>query len=708
MRTTHYSTKSTKLHISFHQLLFRPYQILRCNFIITTLVIPVPVATMTSASIMMKMALLSSLVLMKSAKSFQLAAPNPSIFNAPSKSNAHPRTSSALTMSTEFGHDYKRDTSDTSNVDLNAVNKLLGDRLYARKTGDFVSADKIRDQLSADYMVTVFDQDKMWATGSGGTNRGGRSGRGSGRGNPRGDTGRGGRGRGGGGNTMNREPMRRNFGPNGHDYNVCTEAGPISSQMAERSIHNKVAERLVAKMNRDFETADRVQLELAEEGVFINDRTKEWRADGVRFIDPSEGRRTPADRNRPYVQSGHSLPLSQDAKYTHERIAQLVSERSQCKQDNDFKKADSIRDALEKACNVVIDDRVREWSIGGSFGKDSDIKRAHSIALKSRNYARSSASLDLPDGVTEEVVQAKVDARATARSRREYRQSDVMRDEILEKFGVTIHDTIKMWSVGGEFGSDDPVKARAEALKSYTRRGGGNLSEDDVVLIQAMLTKRFEAKRVRNFNEADEIRSHLYTTYNVNVNDQSREWRVLSDDYVQTQAERGAKELTTEEVSIIEKKIVKRATLKKNKSYEEADAIRDELESTYSVLIDDKTKEWKVVSSGNSKFAVESARSQSSSYKEQRIEKDFDEEFSSIFTTVKDDAAAADTTVVADLAPEEEEDTSSPITVDISIRKAPSRDELVTLTVPSLKEMLREAGMPVSGKKAELIDRLLA
>jgi hypothetical protein len=37
-------------------------------------------------------------------------------------------------------------------------------------------------------------------------------------------------------------------------------------------------------MNRDFDTADRVQLELAEKGVYINDRTKEWRADGVQFI----------------------------------------------------------------------------------------------------------------------------------------------------------------------------------------------------------------------------------------------------------------------------------------------------------------------------------------------------------------------------------------------------------------------------------------
>jgi len=464
-------------------------------------------------------------------------------------------------------------------------------------------------------------------------------------------------------------------------------------------------------MNRDFETADRIQLELAEEGVFINDTTKEWRADGVRFIDPSEGRRAPSDRNRPYVQSRYSLPLSENAKYTCERIAELVSERSQCKQEQSFKKADSIRDALEKACNVVIDDRVREWSIGGSFGKDADVKRAHSLALKSRSYARSSFSLDLPDGVTLEDVQSRVDARARARTDRQYQESDVMRDAILQEFDVVIHDTIKMWSVGGEFGSDDPVKARAEALKTYTRRGGGNLSEDDVALIQDMLTKRFDAKRVRNFNEADEIRSHLHTTYNVNVNDKSREWRVLSDDYVQTKTEKGAKELTADEVSIVESRIVKRAILKKSKSYEEADAIRDELENTYSVLVDDKTKEWKIVASGGyGRFAADAALSQLSPYKQKKIEKDVDEEFDAIFNRVKADLAVADTAVEADVAPEEEEDTSSPSQLVSSSEpaQAPSRDELMALTVPSLKEKLREAGKLVGGKKAELIDRLLA
>ena len=55
---------------------------------------------------------------------------------------------------------------------------------------------------------------------------------------------------------------------------------------------------------------------------------------------------------------------------------------------------------------------------------------------------------------------------------------------------------------------------------------------------------------------------------------------------------------------------------------------------------------------------------------------------------------------MADAEPKEENTSSASSSM--------SRDELASLTVPSLKEKLSEAGKPVSGKKAELVDRLLA
>ena len=65
------------------------------------------------------------------------------------------------------GHDYVRDTeSDSSNVDLETVDRLLSDRLQARKTGDFPSADAIRDQLLDTHGVTVWDKEGVWRTGA--------------------------------------------------------------------------------------------------------------------------------------------------------------------------------------------------------------------------------------------------------------------------------------------------------------------------------------------------------------------------------------------------------------------------------------------------------------------------------------------------------------------------------------------------------------
>jgi len=89
--------------------------------------------------------ILSSWVL-QSAQSFQL--------------QRTPTASSRIsTLFMGITHDYSRDTSsDTSSVDISAVNDLLGKRLHARKTGDFVVADDIRDRLSLEHKVTVFDQ----------------------------------------------------------------------------------------------------------------------------------------------------------------------------------------------------------------------------------------------------------------------------------------------------------------------------------------------------------------------------------------------------------------------------------------------------------------------------------------------------------------------------------------------------------------------
>ena len=57
---------------------------------------------------------------------------------------------------------------------------------------------------------------------------------------------------------------------------------------------------------------------------------------------------------------------------------------------------------------------------------------------------------------------------------------------------------------------------------------------------------------------------------------------------------------------------------------------------------------------------------------------------------------------------EEEQEEEDIVAAEEEENESFSEEELSKLTVPVLKEKLKEAGLPVSGKKAELISRLLA
>ena len=116
-----------------------------------------------------------------------------------------------------------------------------------------VGPGEARDQQKQVHGVTVMDRQRTWTTSA--------------------PSGGGGGGYGG----------TRDFGPNGHDYEEAPDADPNSSDLSEEEIHGLIAERLQAKLIRDFDNADRIMAELREAGVNIDDRGKQWRADGAGF-----------------------------------------------------------------------------------------------------------------------------------------------------------------------------------------------------------------------------------------------------------------------------------------------------------------------------------------------------------------------------------------------------------------------------------------
>jgi len=609
-------------------------------------------------------------------------------------------------------HDYVRDTSaDASAVDAVAVDALLSERLSYRKRGDFDAADDLRDRLQSEHAVSVNDRKKTWGTGSP-YSSGGRS------------------------NSPGRGPRRphRDFGPNGHDYAPAPAAGPSSTAMSEAEVHAAIAERLVAKLRRDFGTADRLQFELAGAGVFMDDRNKLWRADGVPFNESGAGDRPQSDRNRPYAQSRHSGELPEGADRAE--VERRVAERDGCKKGGEYRAADALRDELLDTYGVVVDDRIREWSVGGSFGKHEDLKRATSAAIKNRSYARAASSRELPASVDGAAVQARIDARSAAKANRDFDQADAIRAELAEEHDIVFNDEIKMWSVGGDFGDDDPVKKR----NAWTRRGGGDLSSDGVDAVEDLIAQRNKAKRDRNFSAADALRDRLRDDHNVRLDDRSREWRVDSDDYAYVP---GGSALSEEDVAAIHVRVAARTAAKKTKDYETADRIRDALTDEFGVAIDDRTREWRAVGAGRGagRFEEESRKSQSSPYRqsEEKGDDGFEAVFKEAFGSgdgppagpaAADGAAAAPESdaggsgvVAIDVEPEVDTGAatavveidaggSGAVLVDVEPEAgtgaAVTAEELASLTIPLLKEKLRAAGKPVSGRKAELIERLLA
>lgn len=580
------------------------------------------------------------------------------------------------------GHDYERDTSvDNSNVNLEQVNALIAERLEARKTGRFDDADEIRDKLLDEHGVSVWDKDKQWRSGSSRSGSGsklgavlkdragGRDSRGGRDGRPDRDF-RGGRDSRadrdsrGGRDSRSGDRKPRDFGPNGHDYQLAPNAGPNASSLSESEIHRRIAERLRSKMSRNFSHADAIQDEFEKFGVYVHDGRKEWRADGERFGSDSERGGKPGrepgsrmDRIRPYVQSPHSEQTDDLAQ-----IEELLNERLAAKKARAFDDADAIQGELRRNFNVEINDKTREWSVGGDFG----VQRRE----QSGPYVMASVSDAPDDGAT---IQKLVDQREDARKRRDFDEADEILDVLRATYDVFIDDKLRQWSIGGSF--DKPGRGPPDD-SPFQRRGGGDLTKEQEATIAKLVEERNNAKRDKDFGKADRIRDRLGDEFLVRVDDRSREWRVVTAEYVMSPVTA----IDEDTKAFIEKKISERAVAKLQKDYDQADAIRDELSENYGVYLDDRVKEWFIEDIEGETQSLDTAEG---SYDEDDENDDDDAMF--------------------DLPNSDEVDD-----LDEAMENAFAEEnaDFTGLTVMELKEQLRNLGLPVSGNKMELIERL--
>ena len=278
---------------------------------------------------------------------------------------------------------------------------------------------------------------------------------------------------------------------------------------------------------------------------------------------------------------------------------------------------------------------------------------------------------------------------------RDFRVADQIEQELM-RAGVDVHDGFKEWRADGQGwrrSNRDNYNDGPRTPKTYQQRGPGKgLTEEQINEINAMVAERSECKAEANYGRADEIFNELSDKYNVNVDDRNGEWSLLSEEYLLSPE---TTLVPDEKVQVeIEKKLGDRILARKARNFAMADDIRDELLRDYLVEIDDRSKEWLVMNPDGGRWAdddddetniVSKEEWESDGSFEEEDEDDFDDEVAS-----DDDDDA-----------EEEAASEEPIQAGFD------EGTLSSMTVPELKEKLRNIGLPVSGKKSELIDRLM-
>ena len=443
---------------------------------------------------------------------------------------------------------YMRDSSrDNSNVDVAAVEALIVERSRARQTGDFDRADAAKERLLSDHGVQIWDRDRVWrsgcsASGSGMQRPGGRFGGG---GNMR-DSGRGGDRR---GRSMDSVRTPRDFGPKGHDYVMADDAGPIAADLSEGEIDKRIAERLQYKLSRNYDEADRIQNDLNSQGVYIIDRLKVWRADGKPFGDnDSAGRGGMRDggrggdrressrgppRERDFGTKGHDYAMAEDAgpiaaDLSEADIDELLAERLQYKFSRNYDEADRIKDELASQ-GVYVHDGQKAWRADGKpFDNDRNFPDRDRNS-RNRPYEMSEYSSD--ENLSEDDVQAieaLVAQRIKAKQARDYDTADDLRYQLTSEYNVQVDDRLRQWSVGGNFGRINGDRNTNDKSNSnvrdrvFVRRGGGNLTNEQLAEIAELVQERDEAKRNFDYETADAIRDTLDARFSVRVDDRSK------------------------------------------------------------------------------------------------------------------------------------------------------------------------------------------
>jgi Cysteinyl-tRNA synthetase len=336
---------------------------------------------------------------------------------------------------------------------------------------------------------------------------------------------------------------------------------------------------------------------------------------------------------------------------TRKDILELIGRRTKARRARNFKLADEILQTLHQN-NVFLHDEKKLWR---ADGETFDIRGYQEMEYRKSAQSRPISSRE------EEYVNQKLRERSKAKLRRDFDTADDILDELRFLKNVVVDDNRLTWRVA------EPVKTEY----TYGGRRLNNVRPEELQTIEQLVKQRSEAKDRKDFDVADDILDELKVIHGVRVDDSKKAWFFLprfDDDLIES-SENGDQEYDSNE----------RATRKRKQLGKSQNRAKTTSES--------KTKVGKFAMPSGIMLSSDDVmnESETETASNESVQNADEESFRMVNYNQRYDDGVSE---------------SYPSTTIIG------NDELEKCTVLMLKEKLRKAGLPVSGKKAELIERL--
>jgi len=177
-------------------------------------------------------------------------------------------------------------------------------------------------------------------------------------------------------------------------------------------------------------------------------------------------------------------------------VEALLAERNECKRKQDFDGADELRAQLQEM-GLYINDKRRTWS--------KATNPSGGLTLKG----------PAPKDVDVAAVEAILERRRGAKKARDFEAADELQAELLA-MGVFVNDKERTWMA-------KKVSRQKKAILGPFTLSGPVPEGVDVSVVEAMLAKRVECKKVKDYDGSDKLQAELLKM-GVYVKDRERTW----------------------------------------------------------------------------------------------------------------------------------------------------------------------------------------